>query len=491
MGEQVIGHAQEAGFAFGGVKMSGFLKNSTMRISLLSILISGSCYSAQEADLIIRNAHILSIDSNKTVYENGSIIVRGDTIVAIGGEDLGQGYLSDTVIDAGGDIVMPGMINLHNHIPMIAFRGLGENGVADRLFKFYFPLEKAMLSRDLIRIASRHAAIELALSGVTLVTDMYYHEDEVARGVAEVGIRGVLGETVIQFPVVDAAEPYGGLAYARKYIEDWKNHPLITPAIAPHAPYTVTPQWLLKSKALAEELGVPILIHVGEFRNEADLISERIGDFPVGKSVVAYLDQIGFLSDSVVAAHVNYVDKKDMEILKLRGVGVAHNPKANSLGNSGMSPAWEMYKLNLDIGLGTDGPLSSNQMDIMNVMSYAAAVARLRGNDSTLFTPYELVYMATMGGARALDMEDQIGSLEVGKKADIIIVDIHATNMQPAYDLYANLAFSAYPENVRTTIVNGKIIVRDRVVQTIDEDAHRIEWMPLTKRVADFAKTLE
>ena len=471
--------------------MSRFLKNAAVSLSLLLILISGSCYSAQKADLIIKNAYILSIDSNKTVYKNGSIVVRGDTIVAIGGEGLEEEYLSDTVIDAGGDIVMPGMINLHNHIPMIAFRGLGENGVADRLFKFYFPLEKAMLSRDLIRIASRHAAIELALSGVTLVTDMYYHEDEVARAVAEVGIRGVLGETVIQFPVVDAAEPYGGLAYARKYIEDWKDHPLITPAIAPHAPYTVTPEWLLKSKALAEELGVPILIHVGEFRNEADLISERIGDFPSGKSVVAYLDQIGFLADSVVAAHVNYVDKKDMELLELRGVGVAHNPKANSLANSGMSPAWEMHKLNLDIGFGTDGPLSSNQMDIMSAMSYAAAVARLRGNDSTLFTPYELVYMATMGGARALDMEDQIGSLEVGKKADIIIVDVHATNMQPAYDLYANLAFSAYPENVQTTIVNGRIIVRDRVVQSVDEDAHWQEWMPLTKRVADFSKTLE
>lgn len=471
--------------------MCGLLKNTAVRISLLLSVVSGSCYSAQNADFMIINAHILSIDSNKTVYESGSIVVRGDTIVAIGGEGLEEEYSADIIIDAGGDIVMPGMINLHNHIPMIAFRGLGENGVADRLFKFYFPLEKAMLSRDLIRIASRHAAIELALSGVTLVTDMYYHEDEVATAVAEVGIRGVLGETVIQFPVVDAAEPYGGFAYAKKYIEDWKGHPLITPAIAPHAPYTVTPEWLLKSKALAEELGVPILMHVGEFSNEVDLISERIGDFPAGKSVVEYLDEIGFLSDSVVAAHVNYVDKKDMEILKLRGVGVAHNPKANSLGNSGMSPAWEMYKLNVDIGLGTDGPLSSNQMDIMNVMSYAAAVARLRGNDSTLFTPYELVYMATMGGARALDMEDQIGSLEVGKKADIIIVDIHAINMQPAYDLYANLAFSAYPENVHTTIVNGRIIVRDRVVQTVDEQAHWKEWMPITKQVADFAKTLE
>lgn len=471
--------------------MSGFLKYSLVKTALLSIFISGVCYSAPPADLVIKNAHILSIDANKAVFENGSIVVRGDSILAISDENLEEQYSAVTVIDAGGDIVMPGMINLHNHIPMIAFRGLAENGVADRLFKFYFPLEKAMLSRDLIRISSRHAAIELALSGVTLVTDMYYHEDEVATAVAQVGIRGVLGETVIQFPVVDAPQPYGGLEYAKQYIADWKGHPLITPAIAPHAPYTVSPEWLLKSKALAEALGVPILIHMDEFRNESDLIAERIGGFPPGKSVVAYLDELGFLSDSVVAAHVSHVGKKDMAILKSRGVGIAHNPKANSLANSGMSPAWEMFKLNLDIGLGTDGPLSSNQMDIMNVMSYAAAVARLRGNDSTLFTPYELVYMATMGGARALDMEDQIGSLEVGKKADMIIVDIHAANMQPAYDLYANLAFSAYPENVRTTIVNGKIIVLDRVIQTVDEAAHLKEWTPITKRVAEFAKTLE
>ena len=385
--------------------------------------------AGRSADLIIKNAHVLTMDGSRTAFEDGVIVVEGDTIVAVGEETLLDEYRSDRVIDAGGDLVMPGMINLHNHIPMVAFRGLGENGVENRLFQFFFPLEKELLSRELIRTASRHAAIELALSGVTMVTDMYYHEDEVAESVAEVGIRGVLGETVIGFPVVDAAEPWGGLAYAEGFIEEWKDHPLVTPAVAPHAPYTVPPEWLIKSKELAEREGVPILMHMAEFAHEKDLIRERINDFPEDQSVVEYLEEMGFLSDRLVAAHVIYVDAEDMETLKRRGVGVGHNPKANSRGNSGMSPAWEMFQADLDIGLGTDGPMSSNQMDVLDVMNHAAGVARFLGQDSTRFTPYELVYMATMGGARALDMEDELGSLEVGKKADIVIVDADAPNM--------------------------------------------------------------
>ena len=198
------------------------------------------------------------------------------------------------------------------------------------------------------------------------------------------------------------------------------------------------------------------------------MISERINPILENKSIIEYLDGIGFLSDKLLAAHVIFLDKNDMEILKRHGVGIAHNPKANSLASTGISPAWEMYKMKLDIGLGTDGPLSSNQMDIMNVMGYAAAAARLSNKDSTRFTPYELLDMATMGGARALDMEGEIGSLEVGKKADIIIVDTDAANTQPNYDPFATIAFAAYPQNVTHTIVNGKVIVENRMLTTID-----------------------
>ncbi len=440
---------------------------------------------------MITHAQILTMNKDKKIYEDGIVVVKDNQIIAIGDKTIASKYKAQKTIDVGGDIVMPGMINLHNHIPMIAFRGLGENGVDNRLFKFFFPLEKKLLTRDLIRIASRQAAMELALSGVTMVADMYYHEDEVAKSVAEVGIRGVLGETVMQFPVVDAPQPYGGFEYAKKFISEWKNHPLITPAIAPHATYTVTPEWLLKSKALAEKENVPMLVHVTESAGEKKLISERINPLPENQSIIQYLEAIGFLSDKLLAAHVIFLDKNDMKILKKFGVGISHNPKANSRAGTGMSPAWEMYKMNLDIGLGTDGPMSSNQMDIFNVMGYAAAVARLASKDESHFTPYELVNMATMGGARALDMESEIGSLEVGKKADIIIIDTDAANTQPNYDPYATIAFSAYPHNVTHTIVDGKVIVENGKLTTFDIKEHNKQWGPLTQKVAEFAKTLE
>ena len=459
---------------------------------LTLILFAAGCMSETEhVDLMVTNAHVLTMNNERAELKNGVIVVQSGSIVALGGEELMSQYRADKVIDAGGDLAMPGMINLHNHLSMIAFRGLGE-GVDDRLFRFMFPLEKAMLSRGLIRVAARHAAIESALSGVTLVTDMYYHEDEVARSVAEVGIRGVLGETVMGFPVVDAPEPYGGLDYAEQFINEWKAHPLITPAIAPHAPYTVSPEWMQKSKALADRKDVPLLMHIAEKRDEIELILQDIGAFPRGKSVIEYLDEVGFLSDRLVAAHVTYVDEEDMLLLKKRGVGVGHNPKANSRGTSGQSPAWKMYEAGVDIGLGTDGPMSSNQMDLINVMGHAAVVARNHGQaDVGRLPPYDLVYMATMGGARALDMEDKIGSLEVGKKADIIIIDIHAVNMQPMYDPYATIAFAAYPENVRTTIVDGKVIVRDRNIENVDMLMHQAEWTAIMEEVAEFAKTLK
>ena len=294
----------------------------------------------ETADLIITNGHVLVMDDSRTTLDAGVVVIKGSTIAAVGGHELLEQYRSDTVIDAGGDIVMPGMSNLHNHLSMVAFRGLGETNFKDRLFRVMFPLEKALLSRELIRVAARQAAMESALSGVTTVTDMYYHEDEVARSVAEVGVRGVLGETVIGFPVVDAAEPYGGLRYAEQFIKDWKGHHLVTPAVAPHAPYTVPPEWLRKSRELAEREGVPLLMHIAEMRNERELIASNIGPIPEDRSIIEYLDDIGFLSDKLVAAHVSHVDDDDIALLRQRGVGVAHNPKANSRATCGRWPAW-------------------------------------------------------------------------------------------------------------------------------------------------------
>lgn len=445
-------------------------------------------WADEHVSLVVTNARVLTMDGAYRSFDGGTVVIDDRAIVAVGGPELADDYEATEVIDAGGDIVMPGMINTHNHMSMVAFRGLGEYAVENRLFEFFFPLEKALLSRDLIRISARQAAIELALAGVTTVTDMYYHEDEVARAVKQVGIRGVLGQSVIGFPVVDAPEPYGGLDYAVDFLEAYADDELITPALAPHAPYTVSPDRLLETRALAEKHGAPVLMHMAEFHDEKAKIEARFPQMPDDQSIVEYLDGIGFLYPDLLAAHVIMVDESDMAILKRRGVGVAHNPKANIKGLTGLSPAWDMMQMGLDVGLGTDGPMSSNQLDIVTVMGYAARVARVLHRDGTLFTPRELVAMATIGGARALDMDDRIGSLEPGKLADLIIVDTDAAHMQPLHDPYAAVAFQAYPGDIHTTIVNGTVVARDGVVPCIDRAAHDKEWRGIVARVQAFAE---
>ena len=435
--------------------------------------------AAERADIIIRNSTVLTIDADRHMYEKGVIVVRGNTIVAVGGAGLADAYEAPTVIDAGGDIVMPGLVNVHNHMSMSAYRGVRSTKAHPGLYNFFFPLEKATLSRELIRVAARQAAIESALAGVTTVTDAYYHEDEVAKSVAEVGIRGVLGEGVINFPVVDAPEPYGGFEYAKRFISEWKGHELITPAVAAHANYTVSAEWLRKCRELTEKEGVPFLLHLVEMPDEKALMAKNLSVDLKGRSIIKYLEDERVLSDRMVAAHVVYLDSADMQILKKHGVGVSHNPKSNG---SRFSPAWRMYKLGLDIGLGTDGPLGVSKMDLLEQIAYARQAAHSFG-DPQDDTPYDWVYMATMGGARALDKEAEIGSLEVGKKADMIIIDVDTPNMQPQFDPYWQVAYSTYPSNILTTIVNGKFIVRDRVIQTVDMQKHYAEWKPITQKV--------
>lgn len=454
------------------------------------LLISGQALAKDRVDTIIYNARIVTMDAQYSAFENGVIAIKGDTIVAIGGAELTRQYKAKKRIDAGGDIVMPGMISLHNHTAMVAFRGVGEYNVDNLLFDVMFPLEQKLLDRELIYVAARHAAMELALGGVTLVTDMYYHEDEVAKGTKEVGIRGVLGETVIGFPVVDAPEAFGGLAYAETFIKAYKNDPLIIPAVAPHAPYTVPPEMLRKSRALSEKYDVPMVMHMAEFGDEKRLIQDAFGTMEGDESIIAYLDRVGALHSRLLGAHVIELEAGDIALLKARGVGVGHNPKANIKGGQNLSPAWDMFKAGVGIGLGTDGPMSSNQLDTLNVMGYAARVARMKYKDTKAFTPRDLVELATIGGARALNLEEKIGSLEAGKKADIVIFDGSAPNMQPSYDVYATIAHQAYAGNVRSVIVNGALVVEDRTLINIDSDAHNRAWSKVTDRVKAFRKTL-
>ncbi|MUL16241.1 amidohydrolase [Aliivibrio fischeri] len=466
------------------------MKLKSLVLSISAVLLSGCGTMAKQqeynADLIINNGQVLTVNADMEVIDDGVVVVKNDKIIAVGDEKLLEQYYAPRNIDANDGIVMPGMINAHNHLPMIAFRGLGEEGISNRLFAYFFPLEAQKLSRELIYNATKLGAIDLAQSGVTTYADMYYHMDEMAKATKEVGLRAVLGETVIKFPVVDAKQPYGGIQYAKSFIEEYQNDPLITPAYAPHAVYTVSKEKLQEINQLSEDYDVPVLIHVAEFPNE----EARIKDPTKATSPVEYLEEIGVLDERMVIAHGIHLSQHDQALLKQADAGVVYNPMANAKGATGIAPAWGMFRADMRVGLGTDGPMSSNQVDLWRTLSYAANMQRLKHSDRTIMIPEQVIEMATIGGAKALHMEDEIGSLEVGKKADIIIVETQSANMMPSYDPYATLVYQANPSNVDTTIVNGKVVMEQRQMKTIQLDDIRQSVEAFESDIADFAKEL-
>ncbi len=307
-----------------------------------------------------------------------------------------------------------------------------------------------------------------------------------AKATKEIGLRAVLGETVIKFPVVDAKEPHGGIEYAKQFISEYKNDPLITPAFAPHAVYTVAEDKLQEINTLSKQLDVPVLIHVSEFGNEA----ERIQDNTDKLSPVAWLNKIGVLNDRMVLAHSIHLTKEDIALVKQSGAGIAYNPMANAKGATGIAPAWEMYQQDIPMGLGTDGPMSSNQVDLWRTLSYAANMQRLKHDDRTIMIPEQVIELATIGGAKALHMDDEIGSLETGKKADIIIVETDSANMRPNYNPYATLVYQANPSNVDTTIVNGKVVMENRQMKTVNVKSINQEIDKIESDIQGFAKEL-
>ncbi len=408
---------------------------------------------------------MLTMNPENTVFEHGTVVVSDGKIVAVGGPELTAKYQAKKVLDVKGDIVMPGLINTHTHGSMTVFRSLGDD-VPDRLHRYIFPLENKLVSRDMVRTGANLANIEMIKGGVTTYADMYYFEDEVAKTVDKAGLRAVLGETIINFPVADAQTPEEGIAYAVRFIHKYKDHPRITPAFAPHAPYTNTTENLQKIAALSEELNVPVMIHLAETDREKEEIAKRTG----GKSPVQYMADIGVLNNRLLAAHVIMADDNDLNLLKKYDVGVAHNISANTKSAKGVAPVTQMLEKGIRTGLGTDGPMSSNTLTTMNELNLVGKIHKLETKNRAAMPPLTVVEMATMGSARALHMDDKIGSLETGKLADIIVVDTKAPNMVPVYSPYAALVYGANGANVRHTIVDGVILMEDRQLLTVNEN---------------------
>jgi cytosine/adenosine deaminase-related metal-dependent hydrolase len=441
--------------------------------------------SLAPADLIITHAYVVTMDGPKTIYPDGAVAIGNGRILAVGPAAIAARFHATEVIDARGDILMPGMVNAHTHASMTVFRGLADD-VPDRLTRYIFPLEKRMVNRDLVYWGGLHGMIEMVEGGVTTIADMYYFEDEVARAARKIGLRGYFGETVINFADADSPEPYGGMAYARKFIHDFKGDPLVTPAFAPHAPYSVDAAHLRMIVREAEELDVPILMHVAEMPYEvADTRREH------NQTPIEYLDSVGMLNRHLVAAHCIFVTDSDLALMQRRDVGVSHNMVANIKSAKGVSPAGRMFDQGVRVGLGSDGPMSGNTLDIIGQLGYVAKVQKLAMKDRNVMPAVKVVEMATMGGARALHLEHQIGSLEPGKFADLVLLSREATTMVPFYDVYSTLVYAASPRDVRTTIIAGRVILRDRKVQTVDVAevrAHMQGMMATINAVADRLK---
>ncbi|MCB1025551.1 MAG: amidohydrolase [Acidobacteria bacterium] len=434
---------------------------------LLSVTLSNSVFAQQKTvDLIILGGTVVTMDAGKRVIENGSVAIEKNKIVAVGtSKEITDHYTSRKKIFARGKVVIPGLINTHTHIPMTLFRGIADDlDLQEWLTKYIFPAEGKNVDENLVRVGTRLGLAEMIRGGTTTYCDMYYFEGAIADETVKAGLRGVLGETVIDFPSPDFKTFDAALAGTEAFIRKWQNNALVTPAVAPHAPYTVSEEHLKAASALAKRLNAPLIMHLAEAQTETDFIQENKGMRPI-----EYIDKIGFFTDKTIAAHVIQANTKELEILKKNDVGIAHNPQSNMKLAAGVAPVPEMLAMNLRVGLGTDGAASNNDLDLWEEMDTAAKLHKVFSKDPKVVSAEEAFTMATIGGARALHMEKTIGSIETGKLADIVIVDFDTLHQTPFYNLYSQLVYATKASDVRTVVVNGEIIMIDRRFLTLDE----------------------
>lgn len=408
---------------------------------------------------LIKQVQLLTMNENYTQYDNAYLIIEDNLIQDYG--DMSAMPLGefDKIIDGKGAIAMPGMVNTHTHLGMIPFRSLGDD-TPDRLTRFLFPLEHECMTKELAYHSAKYAIAEMQLAGVTTFFDMYYFEDEIAVATDEMHARAILGESVID-KSPDSTDEYGGLNYSEIFIPRWVNHARITPAVSPHAPYTNTDESLIAASKLARKYNVPFSIHLSEMTFEMDKYREEYGQTPV-----EYLHSLGVLDEKTLAAHCIFVSESDIALLKEKRVAVAHCIGANTKSAKGVAPLEAMLDAGLNVGLGTDGPSSGNTLDLFTQMRMVANFHKTHSRNRAAFPARDIVRLATLGGAEALGMASTIGSIERGKKADIVLVETDSMNMFPIFDLYSALVYSANASNVSHVFVDGRLIVEDKVLIT-------------------------
>jgi 5-methylthioadenosine/S-adenosylhomocysteine deaminase len=436
---------------------------------LAAIVATAAAVSAGQqrtVDLVIANGIVVTMDGSRRLINPGSVAIAGNTIAAVGEpQQIAAQFQARDTIDARGRVVMPGLINTHTHAPMVLYRGLADDLVLmEWLQKYIFPAEAKTVSPAFVRTGTRLAALEMIRSGTTAYVDMYYFEEEIARATRAAGIRGVLGQTIIQFPAPDAKTPADGIARAEAFIKQYQQDDLIVPAIAPHAVYTLDAATLVKTRDVAVKYGVPLVIHLGETEDEIRMSLEQHQARPI-----ALLDKLAFWKPLVIAAHGVWVTSDEIALLKRNNVGVAHNPESNMKLASGTAPVVEYLKNGVTLGLGTDGAASNNDLDMFEAMRQAAMLHKLATRDPRAVSAQTALDMATIGGAGVIGKRDRLGSLEAGKLADVLVVRMDQARQTPMYDPISHLVYVTRGDDVETTIVNGKVLMRAGKVLTMNE----------------------
>ena len=440
---------------------------------------------AAGCDLLLTNARIVTMDAAFTVHPSAAIAIAGGRILAVG--DVAADYSAAETVDCRGRVVIPGLVNAHTHAPMSLLRGLADDLRLDVwLMGYMMPVEREFVRPDFVALGTSLACAEMIRSGTTCFADMYYFEEAVAQAAADAGMRAFCGETVLKFPTPDAPSFEDGLAYARDFITRWKGHPLIVPGVAPHAPYTCTTEILRSSAELSAEFDVPLHIHLAETTFEVEESRKHHG-----MPVVPWVKKQRLFDAKVLAAHCVHVDEGEIRTLKDARAGVAHNPTSNLKLGSGIAPVAKMLAAGVDVGIGTDGTASNNDLDMFEEMRLAALLPKGITTDPTVVPARQALAMATCVGARALHLGDVTGSLEPGKRADLAILDLEQPHNVPRFErdpnaIYSQIVYAAKSTDVVDVMCEGRWLMRDRRLLTLDEAALQSAARDVARRIDHF-----
>jgi 5-methylthioadenosine/S-adenosylhomocysteine deaminase len=442
----------------------------------------------ETVETILYGGTVVTMNAQFDLIPDGAVAINGTDIVAVGARAaVLEQYQSAAMIDCVGGYILPGLVNAHTHVPMTLLRGLADDLRLDVwLLGYVMPTERKFVNPEFCRLGTSLACAEMIRSGITSFADMYYFEADIAEATAEAGMRGVLGQSILKFPAPDADSTDDSLAYCRGFIEKWRNHPLITPAVAPHAPYSNTDDTLKRCVALAKEFDVPLLIHLAETKLE---VENSLTD--VGMTVITHMEDVGLFEAKVLAAHCVHIDQNEMHLLRDGDATIAHCPTSNLKLASGIAPVTQMLKLELTVGIGTDGPASNNDLDMFEEMRLAAILAKTDANDPTVLPARQALLMATRQGAAALFMDDITGSIEVGKRADVIVMDADTLHNAPHFDrdpnaIYSRIVYAGKSTDVQHVLCNGRWLMRDRELLTLNEQSLKAQAQEYAERVDAF-----